>query len=72
MLWTKKYAPKSVSEIVGQDDAISQLRDFVVNFKRQKRNAAMLFGPVGREKAHLPMRSRMTSAAKYLKLMHLT
>lgn len=47
MLWTNKYIPKTISEVVGQDDAILQMKDFIVNFKRQKRKAAMLFGPVG-------------------------
>ena len=43
----KKYTPKSTSEILGQDEAINQLKDFVVNFKKQKKKAALLYGPSG-------------------------
>ena len=45
--FTIKYKPKKTSEIIGQDDAIKKLKNFVVNFKKQKKNAALLYGPSG-------------------------
>ena len=45
--FTIKYKPKKPSEIIGQDAAIKKLKDFVVNFKRQKKNAALIYGPSG-------------------------
>jgi len=45
--WTRKYSPKSLSELVGQDAAVSQLKAFVANFKKEKKKAIMLYGPSG-------------------------
>ncbi|MEK0337652.1 MAG: AAA family ATPase, partial [Nitrosopumilus sp.] len=45
--FTIKYQPKKTNEIIGQDTAIKNLKNFVVNFKRQKKNAALLYGPSG-------------------------
>src|SRR3989338_520649 len=42
-----KYRNKSYSNVIGQDSAIKKLNDFVVNFKRQKKKAALLCGPSG-------------------------
>ncbi len=45
--FTIKYQPKKTGDIIGQDSAIKNLKNFVVNFKRQKKNAALLYGPSG-------------------------
>lgn len=45
--FTFKYQPKTSKEIIGQNEAIKKLKDFVVNFKKQKKNAALLYGPSG-------------------------
>ena len=45
--FTIKYQPKKIGEIIGQDTAIKNLKNFVVNFKRQKKNAALLYVPSG-------------------------
>ena len=45
--FTIKYQPKKTDEIIGQDDSIKKLKDFVINFKKQKKNAALLYGPSG-------------------------
>ena len=45
--FTILYQPKKTSEIIGQDLAIRKLKDFVVNFKKQSKNAALLYGPSG-------------------------
>ena len=45
--FTKKYAASSFKDIRGQDAAIAQLKDFVLNFKKQKKKALLLYGPSG-------------------------
>ncbi len=46
-LFTIKYAPQNTAQIFGQPLAVSQLKDFVVNHKKQKQKAALLYGPIG-------------------------
>lgn len=45
--WTKKYEPKTVKDVTGQDKALNELKVFVNNFKSQKKRAALLYGPPG-------------------------
>ena len=45
--FTIKYKPKKTSEIIGQDAALKKLKEFVINFKKQRKNAALLYGPSG-------------------------
>ena len=45
--YTKKYIPEKSSDIIGQDAALKELKDFVINFKRKKNKAALLYGPSG-------------------------
>jgi len=45
--YTKKYSPSNLKEITGQDNAIKELKNFVSNFKKNKKNAAWLYGPSG-------------------------
>jgi replication factor C large subunit len=45
--YIKKYAPKSCSKIIGQGKAVARLKDFVLNFKKQKKKAMFLHGPTG-------------------------
>jgi replication factor C large subunit len=45
--FTIKYCPKKTSEIIGQDKALKKLKDFVVNFKKQRKNAVLIYGPSG-------------------------
>ncbi|MBI2665883.1 replication factor C large subunit [Candidatus Woesearchaeota archaeon] len=49
-LLTAKYAPKNLSQVFGQADAVAQLKDFVVNYKQKKNKAALLHGPIGNGK----------------------
>ena len=44
--WLKKYQPTKASD-VPQPEAVEQLRTFVVDFKKQKKKAAFLYGPSG-------------------------
>jgi replication factor C large subunit len=44
--WTKIYQPKKISELQGQNTAITQLKLFIDNFKKGKRSA-LIHGPTG-------------------------
>jgi len=46
-LFTIKYAPQNTTQVFGQPLAISQLKEFVLNHKKQKQKAALLYGPIG-------------------------
>ena len=47
--WTRKHLPKSLKDIIGQDEAVKQLLGFVKGFdaKKSRKKAALLYGPVG-------------------------
>ncbi len=45
--WIKKYEPSKIEGIIGQDDAVSQVVDFIKNFKEKKKKALLLHGPSG-------------------------
>jgi replication factor C large subunit len=61
-LFTTKYAPQNSSQIFGQQMAVSQLKDFIINYKTQKHKAALLVGPIGNGKT-----SSVYALAKELK-----
>ncbi len=44
---THKYIPKTTKEIFGQDESISKLRNFIINFEKEKKNSALIYGPSG-------------------------
>jgi len=45
--WTQQYIPKSVSEVIGQDRAVANLKKFVINHKNERKKALFLHGPTG-------------------------
>jgi replication factor C large subunit len=45
--WIRKYQPKSLKDVKGQDSAVKQLEDFVTNFKKQKKKATIAYGQSG-------------------------
>src|SRR3989344_1163279 len=49
-LFTTKYAPQNSSQVIGQEKALRELKDYIVNYKKQKYKAALLHGPVGNGK----------------------
>ncbi|MFH1275908.1 MAG: replication factor C large subunit [Candidatus Woesearchaeota archaeon] len=49
-LLTTKYAPKNSSQVFGQDKAITELKDYILNYKNKKFKAALIFGPIGNGK----------------------
>ena len=44
---THKYMPKTTKDISGQDDIIKQLRNFIINFRKEKKNSVLIYGPSG-------------------------
>lgn len=51
--FTKKYAPKSLTDIKGQDKAVSELKKLISDFKEQKKKAIWIYGPSGSGKTSL-------------------
>ncbi len=51
VLFTVKYTPNKLAEVLGQDLAVAQLKDFVVNYKQRSKEkgkkAVLLHGPIG-------------------------
>jgi replication factor C large subunit len=45
--WIKKYEPKNLNEIVGQEKAINLIRNFANNYSTSKKKAALLYGNSG-------------------------
>jgi len=46
-LFTIKYAPKNSNQVFGQQLALAQLRNFVLQYKQQQHKSALLLGPIG-------------------------
>ncbi len=44
--WINKYSPSGTTDIP-QPEAVKELKDFVENFKKQKKRAALIYGPPG-------------------------
>ncbi len=42
-----RYVPKTAKEIFGQDENIKKLKNFIVNFAKEKKNSALIYGPSG-------------------------
>jgi len=47
MLWTDKYSPKKISDIVGNGESLIELKEFILNYKTQKKNSIFVYGPTG-------------------------
>lgn len=45
--WIDRYVPNSLKDVQGQDKAVLQLKEFVINFKKQSKKALLLHGPSG-------------------------
>ncbi len=46
-LFTGKYAPQNSHQVFGQNKAVAELRDFIVNYRSRSHRAALLHGPTG-------------------------
>ena len=51
--FTKKYEPKSLKDIKGQDKAIEELKQIINNFKKEKKKAIWVYGPSGSGKTSI-------------------
>ena len=49
-LFTTKYAPQNETEVFGQQKAVAELKDFIVNYKTKRQKATLLYGPIGNGK----------------------
>lgn len=47
LLLTQKYQPNKIAELVGQLEAQKKIKDFIINFKRQRKKALLFYGPPG-------------------------
>lgn len=41
------FVPGSTSEIYGQEFAVQKIKDFIINFNKQKKKSAIIYGPAG-------------------------
>src|SRR3989344_2075366 len=46
-VWTEKYAPKSLRDLIVDKKAINLLRSFIESFKNQRKRAVLIYGPTG-------------------------
>jgi len=44
---TLKYLPKTEKDIIGQDESLKKIKDYLLNYKKQKKKAILLYGPTG-------------------------
>ncbi len=61
--WTQEHSPKKIKEVFGQDKAVASLKQFIVNFRKEKKKSALVYGPTGSGKT-----SAVHSIAKELGL----
>lgn len=47
MAYINKYQPNSLKEIVGNEDSIKELVQFIKNYSKEKKKSALLYGPSG-------------------------
>ena len=45
--WIRKYCPKNIKEVQGHNRVIAELKSYILNYKSQKKKAAMLYGGPG-------------------------
>ena len=47
MGWTEKYLPENCEEVVGQENRLALIKDFILDFKNSKKKAVLIHGTVG-------------------------
>ncbi|MBR9679190.1 MAG: AAA family ATPase [Nanoarchaeota archaeon] len=55
MIWTIKHQPKTVDELVISEDTKKRFLKFVLEYKKEKKNALLLWGEIGIGKTLLPI-----------------
>jgi len=46
-IWTEKYSPKNLREIVGDRPPLLKLQDFILNYSKHKKRSMLIYGPPG-------------------------
>jgi len=46
-MWTNKYSPKNLKEIIGDRPPLLKLQDFILNYPKHKKGAMIVYGPPG-------------------------
>jgi replication factor C large subunit len=47
LTWIKKHCPKKSEEVIAQSAAIGSLKSYILNHKKQKKKAIIIYGPSG-------------------------
>tara|TARA_Y100000034_G_C6865943_1_gene394655 strand:- start:332 stop:1522 length:1191 start_codon:yes stop_codon:yes gene_type:complete len=50
-IWTEKYSPKSLREVVGDRPPLLKLQDFILNYSKHKKKSMLVYGPPGTGKS---------------------
>jgi replication factor C large subunit len=45
--YIQKYCPAKISEVIGQEKAVKDLKEFIINFSRQRKKSAFIYGSTG-------------------------
>ncbi len=45
--WIRKYRPQTEKQVIGHREQFHTLKDFIKNYKKQKKRALLLYGPTG-------------------------
>ncbi|MBI4738449.1 replication factor C large subunit [Candidatus Woesearchaeota archaeon] len=45
--WTSLHSPNTSKDIVGQDSTVKEIQSFILDFKKQKKKAVLVWGPPG-------------------------
>jgi len=46
-LWTEKYSPKNLKEVIGDRPPLLKLQDFILNYLKHKKKSIIIYGPPG-------------------------
>ena len=45
--WVQQHSPKKGIDVIGQDNSVAKLKEFVTGFKKKRHKAIVLYGPTG-------------------------
>jgi len=47
MIWTDKYSPNVLREVIGDKPQLIKLQDFILNYKKSRKKSTIIYGPTG-------------------------
>ncbi len=50
-IWTEKYTPTTLKEVIGDRPPLLKLQDFILNYRRHNKNSMLIHGPPGTGKS---------------------